>query len=78
MDENEKAQIWKDYSLEQWNDWKWQIKNRITDTEQLSKIVHLKKEEKEDIEKCLQKFKMAITPYYAALIDDSNPIVHPK
>lgn len=73
MDENEKAQIWKDYSLEHWNDWKWQIKNRITDTEQLSKIVHLKKEEKEDIEKCLQKFKMAITPYYAALIDDSNP-----
>lgn len=54
---------------EQWNDWKWQLANNIKDIDTLSKIIELDKTEKQDLEKCLKKFRMAITPYYAALMD---------
>ncbi len=64
-------------ATEQWNDWKWQMRNRITNVEQLSKIKRLSAAEKENISRCLEQFKMAITPYYARLIDsdaDNCPI----
>ncbi|MEG1509075.1 MAG: lysine 2,3-aminomutase [Clostridia bacterium] len=60
-----------------WNDWKWQFAHRITTVEALSKIIDLDETEKEQISQCLQKFKMAITPYYASLInknDKNDPI----
>lgn len=65
--------IWKGVSEQEWHDWKWQLKNRITTTEQLSKVIKLSDREKDDIDKCLKKFRMAITPYYATLIDQDNP-----
>jgi lysine 2,3-aminomutase len=57
---------------EQWNDWNWQIKNRISDIETLSRFVDLTDSEKQDISACLKKFRMAITPYYAGLINPSD------
>lgn len=60
-----------------WNDWRWQFANRITNTEMLSKIIDLSEQDKADITKCLEKFRMAITPYYASLIktnDKNDPI----
>lgn len=65
--------IWKDVTPEQWNDWKWQMKNRIMDADKLSKILNLQEKTKEEIEKCLQRFRMAVTPYYATLINPENP-----
>ncbi|MEA4888010.1 MAG: lysine 2,3-aminomutase [Clostridiaceae bacterium] len=56
-----------------WYDWKWQYKNRITQVEELEKIIPLSEQEKQDIQFCLQKFRMAITPYYASLIDPADP-----
>ena len=55
-----------------WNDWKWQYKNRITNISELSKVINLSQNEKEDIDKCLQNFIMAITPYYASLINKED------
>jgi len=54
---------------EQWNDWRWQMKNRITSAQELSKHIDLTEQEKEMISKCLKKFRMSITPYYAGLIN---------
>ncbi|HKM39838.1 MAG TPA: lysine 2,3-aminomutase [bacterium] len=51
-----------------WSDWKWQFAHRLTTADQLAKVIELSPEEKEDITKCLKKFRMAITPYYASLI----------
>jgi lysine-2,3-aminomutase len=65
--------VWKDVTPDRWNDWKWQMKNRIMDAEKLSKIIPLAEKTKEEIEACLKKFRMAITPYYASLIDPGNP-----
>jgi len=56
-----------------WNDWRWQYRNRIMDAEQLSRVIDLSEKEKADIAACLEKFRMAITPYYASLIDLDDP-----
>ncbi|MDO4736183.1 MAG: lysine 2,3-aminomutase [Bacteroidia bacterium] len=57
----------------QWNDWKWQVKNRIETLEDLKKYVSLTPEEEEGVKKTLQTLRMAITPYYISLIDPNNP-----
>ena len=58
---------------EQWNDWKWQVKNRVETLEDLQKYIPLTKEEEEGVRKTLQTLRMAITPYYLSLIDPNNP-----
>ena len=57
-----------------WLDWRWQYRNRITDAEKLSRIIALSESEKRGIEHCLCSFKMAITPYFAALMDPEDPM----
>ncbi|EHJ01190.1 lysine-2,3-aminomutase [Clostridium sp. DL-VIII] len=64
--------IWKDVTKEQWNDWKWQIANRITTVDELEQVVSLTEEEKLGVNASLKKLKMAITPYYATLIDSDD------
>ncbi len=54
-------------------DWKWQFRNRITTVDELAKVIHINEAEKREIEICLKKFRMAITPYYASLMDPDNP-----
>lgn len=56
-----------------WNDWKWQIRNRIETLDQLKKYVNLTPDEEEGVKKCLGKLRMAITPYYLSLIDLDDP-----
>lgn len=57
---------------EQWNDWHWQVKNRITSVNQLKKYINLSIEEENQISNVLSKFRMAITPYYLTLMDPDN------
>jgi lysine 2,3-aminomutase len=52
-----------------WNDWHWQIKNRITDSETLSKFIKLSAKQKQDINKVGDKFRWAISPYFLSVID---------
>lgn len=66
-------ELWKNVSQEAWNDWKWQVRNRITTVEELKQVVNLTKIEEEDIGETLKKFRMGITPYYASLMDRDNP-----
>ena len=65
--------LWKDATEEQWNDWRWQVRNRITNLDQLKQVIELTDEEAEGVDKCLKHFRMAITPYYATLIDPKDP-----
>ncbi|MDL2308391.1 lysine 2,3-aminomutase [Bacteroidales bacterium OttesenSCG-928-B11] len=57
---------------EQWNDWKWQVKNRIETLDELKKYINLTPEEEEGVAKSLQTLRMAITPYYMMLIDPED------
>jgi len=58
---------------EQWNDWKWQVRNRIETLDELKKCINLTQEEEEGIKQSLKTLRMAITPYYLSLIDTDNP-----
>jgi lysine 2,3-aminomutase len=66
-------EAYKNVSEEQWNDWKWQVSNRITTVEELQKVINLTDKEKRDVEETLKKFRLGITPYYAALMDKNDP-----
>jgi lysine 2,3-aminomutase len=59
-------------SDEEFSDWKWQYGHRIMTMEELKKLVPLSEPEKEDIKEALEVFPMAISPYYASLIDPGN------
>lgn len=58
---------------EQWNDWKWQVRNRIESLDELQKITNLTTDEIHGVEVTLKTLRMAITPYYLSLIDFENP-----
>lgn len=70
---NRRKELFPKVTDEQWNDWKWQVKNRIETYEELSKYFTFEPEEAEGIKKALAKFRMAITPYYLSLIDPNDP-----
>jgi len=73
MKVNRRKELFPAVTDEQWNDWKWQVKNRIETYEELSKYFSFSADEAEGIKKALAKFRMAITPYYLSLIDPNDP-----
>lgn len=52
-----------------WNDYKWHLRNAISDIETLSRIIDLSPEETEGIEKSTSRYRWQIVPYYASLMD---------
>lgn len=56
-----------------WGDWKWQFAHRITAVDALAKLIPLDEQQRQDIATCLTSFRMAITPYYASLINVEDP-----
>ena len=73
MKVNRRKELFPNVTDAEWNDWKWQVKNRIETYEQLSQYFTFEPEEAEGIKKALAKFRMAITPYYLSLIDPNDP-----
>lgn len=57
---------------EEWNDWHWQVRNRIQTVKDLEKYISLDSSELEGIKEVLGQFRMAITPYYLTLINPNN------
>lgn len=58
---------------EDWNDWRWQFRNRVTTLEELSKHLQVPAEEWEIRRGILRDFRMGITPYYLSLVDAGDP-----
>lgn len=73
MQVNRRAELFPNVTDEQWNDWKWQVKNRVETLEELNKYIKLTEEEQEGVRKSLETLRMAITPYYLSLIDPNDP-----
>ena len=65
--------LFKDVTEEQWNDWHWQVANRLDSVEKIKQVVNLTPEEEADIEKVMHGFRVGITPYYASLMDPDDP-----
>lgn len=57
---------------EDWNNWKWQLRKRISSVEELGLILNLSKQEMDNVKRVGDKFRWAISPYYASLIDASD------
>ena len=70
---NNRHKLFPEVTDEQWNDWKWQVKNRIETLDQLKKHILLTPEEESGVKETLKTLRMAITPYYLSLIDQNNP-----
>jgi lysine 2,3-aminomutase len=64
--------LWADIPDEQWDDWRWQLANRLNSVEELSHIINLTPEEIEGLT-AENKFRVDITPYFASLIDPDDP-----
>jgi lysine 2,3-aminomutase len=56
-----------------WNDWKWQFRNRITSVDGLAKLIPLSSKELEQLRLVITRYPFAVTPYYLSLIDLENP-----
>lgn len=57
-----------------WNDWQWQLRNRITRLKQLEKIIWLTEDERKAISLQQSSLPLSITPYYASLLDPDDPL----
>ncbi|MBO5152068.1 MAG: KamA family radical SAM protein [Methanobrevibacter sp.] len=73
--ENTKNKILKELNASEkdWNNPKWQLKNRISNVDEILKYTDLTNEEYENIKNVSEKYRFAITPYYFSLIDFDNP-----
>lgn len=69
---SKRAPIYRDVPDEKWNDWRWQLSNRLNTAEEIEKVIPLTASER----KALQTqglFRVDITPYFISLIDPDDP-----
>ncbi len=64
---------WAHVPVSDWNDWHWQLRNRITSLEQLESLVRLSKEERAGCLFAPGKLSLAVTPHFFNLIDPEDP-----
>jgi lysine 2,3-aminomutase len=60
-------------SSQNWNNWKWQFRSRITSVEKLSNFIPLSSPEKNQLKQVTKVYPLAITPYYLSLINVYDP-----
>ncbi|MBV9489115.1 MAG: KamA family radical SAM protein [Verrucomicrobia bacterium] len=65
--------FWPDVPAELWNDWKWQLKNRVTRLQELESKIELTPEERAGVLLSGHKLSLAITPHFFNLIDPHDP-----
>ncbi|WP_282918161.1 lysine 2,3-aminomutase [Porphyromonas macacae] len=73
MFESKRKLYFPNVSDEDWNNWQWQVRNRIETLDELKKYVKLTPEEEKGVRESLKTLRMAITPYYLSLIDPDDP-----
>ena len=63
---------WEDVPLERWNDWRWQLSHRLNTVEDFARLLDLTPDEVEALS-LPARFRVAVTPYFASLMDPRNP-----
>lgn len=59
-------------SEDDWRDWHWQMRNRISDVKTLAKLLPLTEEEAGHIDLVSKKFRWAVSPYYLSLMEPGD------
>ena len=67
-----RAPMWDDVPDEKWNDWRWQLSNRVNELAEIEQILELTDEEREGLS-APDKFRVDVTPYFISLIDPKDP-----
>jgi lysine 2,3-aminomutase len=65
--------FWNSTPDAEWNDWRWQLKHRISSMEALEKQLKLTPEERAGVLFSNTKLALGITPYFFNLIDVNDP-----
>jgi lysine 2,3-aminomutase len=63
-----------DTSLDEWNDWRWQNRNRVRTLADLERMIELSPEELAAIKRHSGALPLGIVPYYASLLEPNNPM----
>ncbi len=61
------------YDSATWGDWRWQMRHRLSRLEQFERLLRLTEAERRGLQMASEKFSVAVTPYFASLIDPENP-----
>lgn len=64
---------WAHVSDADWTDWRWQQRNRVRGIAELRETLDVTDDEAKAVVATQAQFRMAITPYYAALMDPVDP-----
>lgn len=65
--------LWEEVARKDWENWKWQLRNRLTKVEHIEQYMELTPEEREGCQFANNRLALAITPYFFNLIDRENP-----
>jgi lysine 2,3-aminomutase len=57
----------------EWGDWRWQHRHALRTAEELGRVVDLTADERSGIAATAAIFRLAVTPYYASLVDRRHP-----
>jgi lysine 2,3-aminomutase len=55
-----------------WQDWRWQLRHRLTSAADLEQLVDLTEEERAGLALAPDLFRVGLTPYYASLMDPTR------
>ena len=64
---------WSDTTDAEWNDWKWQLRNRITKKEQFERYLKVSDSESEGLSISSSKLLVSVTPHFLNLINPIDP-----
>ncbi len=71
FESNKRAPVYRDVPDEKWNDWRWQLSNRLNSAEEFEKVITLTDSERKALN-AQGLFRVDITPYFASLIDPDD------
>ncbi len=69
---SKRAPAFADVPDDKWNNWRWQLSNRINTPEEFEKVISLTDSERKALS-ASHLFRVDITPYFISLIDPGNP-----
>ena len=64
--------LFKNVSEEEWSDYHWQLAHRLTTVADFEQVLNLTDQQRADLEACMGKFRVSVTPYYASLMDPDD------
>jgi lysine 2,3-aminomutase len=68
-----RAPAFADVSDREWNDWRWQLRNRLDTLEAVERVLSLTEDERQVFSLSNHILRVGITPYFISLIDPDDP-----